>query len=156
MFTADKFRETLSEENQNIERKVDEWLETTVAPKWIRNKQGFDVPKDIPIIGLLKRLENRGFIVSDFSARDEETKMMMGVMEVVDFNAYDLKYLSDSDISYNPALGTGQIQVRDIHYVTIVKRTTWEFCQLLDKKFIASKKGYGQWLEYAQQNNWIK
>ncbi|WP_203250020.1 MULTISPECIES: hypothetical protein [Cysteiniphilum] len=91
-----------------------------------------------------------------FSARDEETKMMMGVMEVVDFNAYDLKYLSDSDISYNPALGTGQIQVRDIHYVTIVKRTTWEFCQLLDKKFIASKKGYGQWLEYAQQNNWIK
>lgn len=91
-----------------------------------------------------------------FSARDEETKMMMGVMEVVDFNAYDLKYLSDSDISYNPALGTGQIQVRDIHYVTIVKRTAWEFCQLLDKKFIASKKGYGQWLEYAQQNNWIK
>ncbi len=91
-----------------------------------------------------------------FSTRDEETKMMMGVMEVVEFNAYDLKYLSDSDISYNPALGTGQIQVRDIHYVTIVKRTTWEFCQLLDKKFIASKKGYGQWLEYAQQNNWIK
>ncbi len=91
-----------------------------------------------------------------FSTRDEETKMMMGVMEVVDFNAYDLKYLSDADLSYNPALGTGQIQVRDIHYVTIVKRTTWEFCQLLDKKFIASKKGYGQWLEYAQQNGWIK
>lgn len=91
-----------------------------------------------------------------FSTRDEETKMMMGVMEVVDFNAYDLKYLSDTDLSYNPALGTGQIQVRDIHYVTIVKRTTWEFCQLLDKKFIASKKGYGQWLEYAEQNGWIK
>ena len=80
----------------------------------------------------------------------------MGVMEVVDFNAYDLKYLSDTDLSYNPALGTGQIQVRDIHYVTIFKRTTWEFCQLLDKKFRASKKGYGQWLEYAQKNGWIK
>lgn len=91
-----------------------------------------------------------------FSTRDLETKMMMGVMEVVDFNAYDLKYLSDSDISYNPALGTGQIQVRDIHYVTIQKRNTWEFCQLLDKKFIASKKGYEQWLEYAEQNGWIK
>jgi hypothetical protein len=91
-----------------------------------------------------------------FSTRDEETKMMMGVMEVVDFNAYDLKYLSDPDLSYNPALGTGQIQIRDIHYVTIIKRTTWEFCQLLDKKFIASKKGYRQWLEYAQQNEWIK
>lgn len=91
-----------------------------------------------------------------YSTRDENTKMMMGVMEVVDFNAYDLKYLSDSDISYNPALGTGQIQVRDIHYVTLVERTTWEFCQLLDRKFISSKKGYGQWLEYAEQQKWIK
>jgi len=91
-----------------------------------------------------------------FSTRDKETKMMMGIMEVVDFNAYDLKYLSDSDISYNPALGTGQIQVRDIHYVTLQHRTTWEFCQLLDKKFIASKKGFGQWYEYALQNGWIK
>ena len=71
-------------------------------------------------------------------------------------NVYDLKYISDSDIIYNPALGTGQIQIRDIHYVTIEKRTTWEFCQLLDKKFIASKKGYSQWLEYAVKNNWIK
>ncbi len=52
------------------------------------------------------------------STRDTKTKMMMGIMEVVDFNAYDLKYLSDSDISYNPALGTGQIQIRDIHYVS--------------------------------------
>lgn len=69
-----------------------------------------------------------------FSARDEYSSMMMGVMEVVDFNAYDLKYLSESDISYNPALGTGQIQIRDIHYVSTVYRTVWEFCQLLDKK----------------------
>jgi len=90
------------------------------------------------------------------STRDSKTKMMMGIMEVIDFNAYDLKYLSDSDISYNPALGTGQIQIRDIHYVTSQLRTTWEFCQLLDKKFIASKKGFSQWLEYAKQNDWIK
>lgn len=90
------------------------------------------------------------------SSRDKETKMMMGIMEVVDFNAYDLKYLSNSDISYNPALGTGQIQIRDIHYVTVQTRTVWDFCQLLDKKFIASKKGYGQWLEYAEKNGWIK
>lgn len=90
------------------------------------------------------------------SMKDSVTKMMMGIMEVVDFNAYDLKHLSYSDLSYNPALGTGQIQVRDIHYVTIEPRTTWEFCQLLDRKFIASKKGYGQWLEYAHQNGWIK
>lgn len=64
----------------------------------------------------------------------------MGVMEVVDFNSYDLKYISDSDISYNPALGTGQIQIRDIHYVSYQERTTAEFCNLLDRKFLNSKK----------------
>jgi len=93
---------------------------------------------------------------SVYSTRNDETKMMMGVMEIVDFNAYDLKNLSYSDLSYNPALGTGQIQVRDIHYVTLTPRTAWEFCQLLDKKCIASKKGYDEWLRYAKQNGWIK
>lgn len=91
-----------------------------------------------------------------FSTKDSKTKMMMGVMEVVDFNSYDLKYISDSDISYNPALGTGQIQIRDIHYVTHQKRTTAEFCKLLDEKFLNSKKGFQQWHEYAIQNGWIK
>ena len=81
---------------------------------------------------------------------------MDGIMEVVAYNAYDLKYLSSSDISYNPALGSGQLQVRDIHYVTLTKRTTWEFCQLLDKKFIHSKKGFAGWLELAKANHWIK
>ena len=91
-----------------------------------------------------------------YSTRDEKTKMMKGIMEVVASHTYDLKYLSDSDISYNPALGTGQIQVRDIHYVTLVDRTVAEFCMLLDRKFLASNKGYDQWLKYALQNNWIK
>tara|TARA_B100000787_G_C16186175_1_gene294788 strand:- start:1416 stop:2183 length:768 start_codon:yes stop_codon:yes gene_type:complete len=91
-----------------------------------------------------------------YSSRNDETLMMMGVMQVVDFNAYDLKLISERDISYNPALGTGQIQIRDIHYVELVNRTTWDFCEMLDKKFIASKKGYSQWLEYAQKNKWIK
>jgi len=44
-----------------------------------------------------------------YSKRDYKTKMMMGVMEVVDFNAYDLKFLSSQDISHNPALGSGQL-----------------------------------------------
>jgi hypothetical protein len=93
---------------------------------------------------------------SVYSTRNDETKMMMGIMEVVDFHAYDLKNLSDRDLSYNPALGSGQIQVRDIHYVTLTPRTTWEFCQLLDRKCIASRKGYAEWLRYAKQNQWIK
>ena len=60
--------------------------------------------------------------------------MTNGIMEVTGYAVYDLKFLSASDISYNPALGTGQIQVRDIRYVTIIKRSTWEFLQLLDNK----------------------
>jgi len=93
---------------------------------------------------------------SVYSKRNNKTRMMMGVMEVVSFNAYDLKFISARDISYNPALGSGQIQVRDIHYVSTEIRTTWEFCQLLDKKCMASKKGYNGWLGYAIQNRWIK
>ncbi len=91
-----------------------------------------------------------------YSKREEKTRMMMGVMEIVDFNAYDLKFLSDKDLSYNPALGSGQIQVRDIHYVSVQKRTSWELCQLLDRKCIASRKGFDAWLGYASQFKWIK
>lgn len=55
------------------------------------------------------------------------------------------------------ALGTGQIQIRDIHYVTIVKRSAWEFCKLLDDKYLASKKrSFNDWLELAERNHWIK
>lgn len=93
---------------------------------------------------------------SVYSTKDEDTKMMMGVMEVVDFKSYDLKYIAAKDLSYNPALGTGQLQIRDIHYVTLQERTVWEFCKMMDMKFIASKKGFDQWLEYAIQNGWIK
>jgi hypothetical protein len=91
-----------------------------------------------------------------YSTKNEATRMMDGIMEVVGYNAYDLKYLSASDISYNPALGSGQLQVRDIHYVTLTKRTTWEFCQLLDHKFISSKKGFDEWLQMAKTHEWIK
>ena len=91
-----------------------------------------------------------------YSTKNAATELMDGIMEVVAYNAYDLKYLSNSDLSYNPALGSGQLQVRDIHYVTIIKRTTWEFCLLLDRKFINSKKGFDGWLQLARQNGWIK
>ncbi|NOS87623.1 MAG: restriction endonuclease [Methylococcaceae bacterium] len=93
---------------------------------------------------------------SVYSTKDPITEMMMGIMEIVDFKSYDLKYIADSDISYNPALGTGQIQIKDIHYVTYQKHSTWEFCQLLDRKCIASHKGFPAWLNYANQYGWIK
>ena len=82
---------------------------------------------------------------------------MDGIMEVVAYNAYDLKYLSSKDMNYNPALGTGQIQIRDIHYVDLVERTTWEFCQLLDRKYMQSaRRSFEQWIELASKNGWIK
>ncbi|ALU75144.1 restriction endonuclease [Tenacibaculum dicentrarchi] len=92
-----------------------------------------------------------------YSQKNYKTGLMDGIMEVVKYNAYDIKYLSDADISYNPALGTGQIQIRDIHYVTITKRTAWEFLQILDRKYIASsRRTVANWMELANKNNWIK
>ncbi|MBF0345065.1 MAG: hypothetical protein HQL06_12655 [Nitrospirae bacterium] len=72
-------------------------------------------------------------------------------MEVVGLNAYDIKYISESDISYNPALGSGQLQVRDIHYVSRQNMTVWEFCQMLDKKCISSRTGFEGWYRYAKK-----
>jgi hypothetical protein len=91
-----------------------------------------------------------------YSVRNQETTMMDAIMEIVSYNAYDLKYLSSKDISYNPALGTGQIQVRDIHYVEMEYRNVWGFCQMLDKKFIYSKNGFNEWLKLAKKYEWIK
>ena len=92
-----------------------------------------------------------------YSARNVDSGLMDGIMEVVSYNAYDLKYLSSADISFNPALGTGQLQIRDIHYVTLEVRTTWEFCQLLDGKYLkSSKRTLEDWIALASKNRWIK
>jgi hypothetical protein len=81
--------------------------------------------------------------------------MTNGLMEVTAHNVYDLKYVSAADIGYNPALGTGQIQIRDIQYVSVEPRSTWEFLQLLDAKYIRSK-GEEAWLRVARKHGWIK
>ncbi|PJF41213.1 MAG: restriction endonuclease, partial [Phototrophicales bacterium] len=49
----------------------------------------------------------------------------------------------------------GQIQIRDIHYVDSEIRTTWEFLQMLDAKFIKSR-GEDEWLRLASKYRWIK
>ncbi len=90
-----------------------------------------------------------------YSERDTSTGMTNGVMEVISFAVYDLKYISSADLNYNPALGTGQLQIRDIHYVDIERRTVWEFVQMLDAKFIRSQ-GEKRWLELARKYEWIK
>lgn len=92
-----------------------------------------------------------------FCQKNKKSGLMDGVMEVVKYNAYDIKYISESDISYNPALGTGQLQIKDIHYVNLQKRTAWDFCQMLDIKYLSStKRTYEDWFKLAQQNDWIK
>lgn len=90
-----------------------------------------------------------------YGERDASTGMTNGIMEVVSYSVYDIKYLSEKDISYNPALGTGQIQIRDIHYVTEEKRTALDFCILLDKKYIKSK-GEAQWIKLAEKYGWLE
>lgn len=92
-----------------------------------------------------------------YSERNKKTKLWDGIMEIVDYNAYDLKFISDADISYNPALGTGQIQIKDIHYVTYQYRTTWEMCRLLDQKYLhSSRRTFDDFYREALKNQWIK
>lgn len=92
-----------------------------------------------------------------YSEKNKNTLLMDGIMEIIDYNAYDLKYIGDSDISYNPALGTGQIQIKDIHYVSHKNRTTWELCQLLDQKYLHSnRKSFEDFYREAIKNKWIK
>jgi hypothetical protein len=92
-----------------------------------------------------------------YSQKNEKTKLIDGIMEVVAHRSYNLKYLSASDLSYNPALGTGQIQVRDIHYISLENRTTWDFCRLLDKKYLSSSKNsIATWHQLALKHGWIK
>lgn len=92
-----------------------------------------------------------------YATRNAETKMFDGIMEITKFNAYDFKFISSPDISYNPALGTGQLQLRDIHYVDLEMRTTFEFCLMLDKKYLSSLRwSIEEWHGLAKKYGWIK
>ncbi len=92
-----------------------------------------------------------------YCERNSDTGLMDGIMEIASHNAYDLKYISASDINYNPALGTGQIQIKDIHYVTKEYRNTWEMCQLLDNKYLRStRRTIEDFYREAKKHKWIK
>lgn len=91
-----------------------------------------------------------------YSETNDKSGLVDNIMEVIDYNAYDLKFISDADINYNPALGTGQIQIRDIHDVAYQYRTTWEMCQLLDSKYLhSSMKSLDDFIREAKKNKWI-
>lgn len=87
----------------------------------------------------------------------EDTGNATGILQLNDFHSYDFKYLSKNDFSINPALGKGQIQIKDIHYVNITPRTSEELVRLLDDKYISSSKHtFEGWLREAKKNKWIK
>ena len=91
-----------------------------------------------------------------YSERNKITGLIDGIMEISDYNAYDLKFISDSDLNYNPALGTGQIQIKDVHYISFQYRTTWEMCQLLDKKYLHSaRRTIQDFHREAVRNKWL-
>lgn len=92
-----------------------------------------------------------------YSERNSSTNFVSSIMEITDYKAYDLKFISGNDINYNPALGTGQIQIRDIHYVDLQYRTTWEMCQLLDKKLLhSSRRTMKDFYREAKKYKWLK
>lgn len=87
--------------------------------------------------------------------RGEKAKQSLIIKEA---NAYDLKYLREKEFNINPALGTGQIQISDIHYVLADEvRTTKEFIELLDKKYMSIKgNSVDKWVNLATKNRWLK
>lgn len=47
--------------------------------------------------------------------------------------------------------------IRDIHYVSYEKRTTWDFCKLLDTKYLNSaKRTFEDWFKEAKKYKWVK
>lgn len=90
-----------------------------------------------------------------FSEKADENGITNGIMQINVYRVYDIKYVSAKDLNYNPALGTGQLQIRDIHYVDEERKTTEEFIKMIDDKYIRSK-GLKQWIKLAKQFEWIK
>lgn len=86
---------------------------------------------------------------------EEKAKQSLIIKEA---NAYDLKYLREKEFTINPALGTGQIQISDIHYVSAdEERTAEQFVELLDSKFLSIKENsIKKWADLAEKNNWLK
>ncbi len=90
-----------------------------------------------------------------FSEKADGNGITNGIMQINTYRVYDIKYVSAKDLNYNPALGTGQLQIRDIHYVEEERKTTEEFIKMIDDKFIRSN-GLKQWRKLAEQYEWTK
>lgn len=90
-----------------------------------------------------------------FSEKADGNGITNGIMQVNSYHVYDIKYVSAKDLNYNPALGTGQMQIRDIHYVDEERKTAEQFIKMIDEKYINSK-GLRPWLKLAEKYQWLK
>lgn len=90
-----------------------------------------------------------------FSEKADKNGITNGIMQVTSYNVYDIKYVSSKDLNYNPALGTGQMQIKDIHYVEEDKKTAEQFIKMIDEKYIKSK-GIKPWQKLATKYGWVK
>lgn len=90
-----------------------------------------------------------------FSEKADGNGITNGIMQVTAYHVYDIKYVSAKDLNYNPALGTGQMQIRDIHHVEEERKTTEQFMKMIDDKYIRSK-GLKPWIKLAEKLDWIK
>jgi hypothetical protein len=90
-----------------------------------------------------------------FSEKADNDGITNGIMQVTAYHVYDIKYVSSKDLNYNPALGTGQLQIRDIHYVDEQKKTAEQFIKMIDDKYIKSK-GLKSWVKLAEKYQWTK
>jgi len=106
--------------------------------------------KDSDYIFLILSLKHKVF-----SEKANSDGITNGIMQVTGYNVYDIKYVSAKDLNYNPALGTGQLQIRDIHFVDEERKTVEEFLKMIDRKYIKSK-GFASWVKLADKFEWVK
>ncbi|MBL7078104.1 restriction endonuclease [Candidatus Shapirobacteria bacterium] len=90
-----------------------------------------------------------------FSEKIDDDGITNGIMQITAYHVYDIKYVSAKDLNYNPALGTGQMQIKDIHYVDEERKTVEQFIKMIDNKYIKSK-GLKPWIKLAEKFNWLK
>lgn len=91
-----------------------------------------------------------------YSQHNPITGLVDGVMEIESYHAFDLKFIGEDELRYNPSLGSGQIQIKDINRVSYHYRTTWEMCQLLDQKFLnSSRRNIDDFYREAKKNQWL-
>jgi hypothetical protein len=77
------------------------------------------------------------------------------IMKVASCQVFDLKSLAARDVSLNPALGHGQLQIRDIQNMdSECVRTTADFCALLDAQFLA-RNGEAKLQKLALKKGWL-